>query len=673
MKRLIRTSLMAMALCACVSASGPPTPQGAHAIDLDAYLATLYVAPASPTAFTAHCEESLSIGAELRARIESAKGPAAIDADFQAYDDIVRLINSASYEAGLVAETNPDETIRAAAEACTEKLSAFATEISLSRPIYDRLSAIDAPGADQATAYALSHALADYRRAGVDRDEATRAQVLALRNAITETGLTFARNIREDQSEVTFPSLAALEGLPEDYLSAHQPGADGLVHISMAYPDVLPIFTYARREDTRRTAYLAFLNRAYPANEAVLHELLAKRYALARLLGYENYAALVMEDKMVSAPARAAQFIEDLAGAARPSAARDYQRQLARLRRTDPRATSVPAWSTRYVNELIRSQDYNVDAQQVRRYFAYNNVRDGMLHLVSDLFGVEFRPWTDAPIWHESVEAYEVYDQGELLGRIFLDMHPRDGKYSHAAMFQIRDGVAGHSPPIGALICNFPAGADLMEHGDVETFLHEFGHLMHFQFAGRQRWTQQYLEWDFIEAPSQLLEEWVWDYDTLARFARDAEGRVIPRDLVARMNAARYFGEPAGTLRQLGFATLSLDYYNRDPSGLDLQGVHRAAEQRYALTPFVEEGHMWASFGHLDGYSAIYYTYEWSRAISLDLFTQFEAGGMRDGATARRYRDLVLAPGGSKSANDLIADFLGRPTSLEAYRRRLEK
>lgn len=673
---LPRTLLLGLALLASACAS---TPEPDPSAGLDAFLAEIRVAPASPEAFTAYCDEALGRAEALKASIEGGQGPATIGAVFRPYDDLYNLISAALNDSALVQETNPSADIRAAGEACTTRFSAFATGVSLSRPIYDRLSAIVPQSADEPTRAVLARALADYRRAGVDKDEATRARVLELQNEITEIGLTFARHIREDSSEVTFNSPRALAGLPADYIAAHQPGADGLIRITTQYPDAYPIFNYATEEDTRRRVYTAFRSRAYPQNEPVLRQLLEKRYELARLLGYPNYAALITEDKMIQTPERASAFIDQLATLARPAAERDFARQLARLRRDNPRTATVPQWSTAYAQQLIRREEYDMDPQQVRRYFAYNNVRDGMLRLVEDLWGVDIRPWEGAPVWHESVQAFELYDDGQLIGRFFLDMHPRDGKYSHAAQFPLRYGVGGRSIPLGSLVCNFPAGdhaTGLMEHSDVETFLHEFGHLMHSMFAGQQQWSQQQygeVEWDFIEAPSQLLEEWVWDYDTLAGFAKDADGNVIPRELVEKMRAARFFGEGGLTMIQLGYASISLNYYNRDPAGLDLEQLYKSQYERYALSPFVEGSHPYVSFGHLDGYSAIYYTYQWSNSIAADLFTRFEQNGLRDAATAERYRQLVLAPGGSQPAETLIENFLGRPMSLDAYQRRLEE
>jgi thimet oligopeptidase len=210
-----------------------------------------------------------------------------------------------------------------------------------------------------------------------------------------------------------------------------------------------------------------------------------------------------------------------------------------------------------------------------------------------------------------------------------------------------------------------------MEHTQVETFLHEFGHLLHNMFSGGQRWLDisgMSMERDFVEAPSQMLEQWVWDYDTLRRFAINAQGETIPGDLVVRMNRSRHFGEASGIAGQLFYANLSLNYYNRDPGSFELLPLLQDLQARYSPLPYVEGTHFYNSFGHLNGYSSNYYIYQWSQAIATDLFSRFRANGLRDPATARDYRQKVLAPGGSKPAAEAVADFLGRPFSTEAYR-----
>jgi thimet oligopeptidase len=319
------------------------------------------------------------------------------------------------------------------------------------------------------------------------------------------------------------------------------------------------------------------------------------------------------------------------------------------------------------VLNLLRKQKHDVDAGEVRQYFTYEKARRGIFMLVKDLFGSDIRPW-NTPVWHPSVSAWEVHDGDRLVGRFYLDMHPREGKYNHAAEFPIRTGVAGRQVPIASLVTNMPATGPL-GHGDVVTFLHEFGHLLHWLYSGHNRFGQQsmnYLQWDFVEAPSQMLEEWAWDYDTLKTFAANVSGATIPADLARRMNAGRRVGEAVNWKQQLAYSAVSLNFYNRRPD-FDLATLYDEMMTRHAPYPPVPGTHAYASFTHIDGYSAIYYTYVWSKAIAVDLFTRFRAAGMRDEAVATRYRRQVLEPGSSADANTLIGDFLGRPLSLDAW------
>ncbi len=635
-------------------------------------LTPLPVNPASADVVNARCTETLAAGAAARTALEGRSGAATIAGDFAAYDALSLQLSDGLSEMYLVSETNPAAPVRAAAEACVQKISEVVTAVSLSRPIYDRLAAIPPAGLDDKTGFTLRKALTGYRLAGVDKDEATRAKVTQLQKEITETGLLFAKNIRDDKGDIPLKP-EELEGLPQDYLDAHKPGADGMVHLTFDYPDFFPVLDFAKRRATRQKVSTAVSNRGYPQNEAVLRSLLEKRYALAQLLGYPDYATLITADKMIGNPQRAAQFIEDVNVAAKPGADADYAELLTFAKTVDPSIDRLMRWDNSYMKNLLRKQKYAVDAEVVRQYFTYDKARTGIFKLMTDLFGADIRPW-NTPVWDKSVTAWELYDKGQLIGRFYLDMHPRAGKFNHAAQFPVRTGVAGQQVPIGALICNFPATGP-MDHDDVTTFLHEFGHLIHTLYSGRTRYATQSmgnLQWDFIEAPSQLLEEWVWDYDTLKGFATNDKGEPIPKALVEKMNAGRRFGEAGAWKGQLAYSAVSMNFYNRKPD-FDLKTQFDAQINRYSLFPAVPETHDFASFGHLDGYSAIYYTYVWSKAIALDLFTRFKAAGIRDQATAMQYRKLVLEPGGSQDANVLIQNFLGRPLQLDAFKDELAK
>jgi thimet oligopeptidase len=619
------------------------------------------------------CDRRIAGIAKLRSRLEAMPVTAKAPALLAAYDDLYNLTVSAiAGDPSLIKDTHPDAAIRKAAEDCVQRTSEVQTQMMMSRPIFERLQSAERQGVAPELRYMVARQIDNYRRAGVDKDEPTRKRIADLQKAITETGMEFDRNINEGVLTVT-ARPEELAGLPEDYIKAHPAGPDGLVKITTAYPDAFPVLRYARSVDLRKRVMTAFDNRAFPKNDEVLRRLIAQRGELAKLLGYPTFAHYDLANRMAKDPVRARAFIEQIAAAARPVGEKDAARVLARLRKDDPALKELGAWSVSYGSRLIRTEEYQVDPQVVRQYFAFEKVRGGIFKLTEDRFGVQIRPW-QTDVWSPEVKAYELLEGGKVIGRFYLDMHPRENKFSHAAMFPIRLGIEGRTLPTAALICNFPTG--LMEHGDVVTFLHEFGHLLHWMFSGQVKYAAQNfgeIENDVIEAPSQLLEEWVWDYDTLKQFATNENGEPIPIDLVRKMNAGRRFGEAMGTMSQLGYSAASLDYYGKDIGAQDLTAAYESAYGRYALAKDPEGSHPQASFGHLSGYGASYYTYTWSKALSSDLLSRFREAGLRDAATARKYRELVLAPGGSASMNVLARNFLGRDWSADAYRKELER
>jgi thimet oligopeptidase len=321
----------------------------------------------------------------------------------------------------------------------------------------------------------------------------------------------------------------------------------------------------------------------------------------------------------------------------------------------------------------------------MRPYFEYRRVKEGVLALCGRLFGVAFRPVADAAPWHPEVDVLDVFDgvdggDGDraggdrALGRVYLDMHPRDGKYKHYAQFALSHGLAGTRLPEAVLVSTFPRpgeGPALLEHGDVKTFLHELGHLMHHVLGGRARWATQSgvaTEWDFVEAPSQMLEEWVWDPEALASFARHVDtGEPIPAEAVSRMRAADEYGKGLAVRQQMFYAALSLELHRRDPAGLDTTRLTAELQERYTPFRHVEGTWFQASFGHLDGYSAIYYTYMWSLVIAKDLFGPFRREGLFAPGPAARYRREVLERGGERPAAELVEAFLGRPFTFDAF------
>lgn len=652
--------------------TGQPEPAEAG-LDLYAYRAWTIDELADAERLTAACEREVSTMEGAIDALEAFAETPGVENYLEALNAQVVSVSNMAMAANTLGAVHPDKTVRDAADVCSQSLTPIFSDITLSRPIYERVSGIDLSGVDAEAKRAVEQLMLTFRLSGVDKDEATRARIKALNEEIFNIGQEFDRNIRESVKVMELDSVDQLAGLPQDYIDAHQPDENGKIAITTQYPDLFPFMDYAEDDSLRRELTILYSNRAYPENEAVLMKLLEKRFELAQLLGFDNYAQLVTADKMVGSPERVEAFLGELTAYTEESQQAEYDILLTRLRQIDPDAEKVESWQRRYLMEKVTSEQFEVDSKLVRQYFNYNATRDGILTLVQDLFGVEFRPW-DTSVWHESVTAHEMWDGDQLIGRFYLDMHPREGKYQHAAAFPMRNGISGVQAPVATLVCNFPAGDDLMQHDQVVTFLHEFGHLIHNLFAGHHRWDNISginTEWDFVEAPSQMLEEWVWDYDTISKFAKNTEDEPIPRELLDRMIAARDFGLGLGTRRQLSFAALSMGLYNRSPEGIDIKALSDEIINRYTMFEPLPEEHFFASFGHLNGYSAIYYTYQWSLAIATDMLTRFEKEGLRNVETAGDYRDKVLAQGGARPAAELVTDFLGREISFKPYADRL--
>jgi len=609
-------------------------------------------------------------GAQLetaRALVDAIKDAPPADATglLTAWNDVSIALTNAMSAASLISQVHPQELLRSQAEVAEQEGNQLSTDLGLDRDLFQIFDAADPKGLDVDAARVLRLTLRDFRRAGVDQDEPTRARLRELGERELVVDQEFAKNIRDDVHSISVTE-GQLGGLPQDYIDVHPVGADGRVTITTDYPDMIPFMTFAVDADARRAMIVEFTNRAWPVNDTVLQELLGLRAEHAKILGFSCWADFDAEVKMIGRGGAIGEFIDQIAAAADESGRRDLAVLLERLRADRPEVDVVDRADSAFYKEAIRRERFDVDAQQVRRYFEFAKVRQGLLDVTSRLFGLSYTHVPDAASWHEDVAVYDVQLDGAPLGRIYLDLHPREGKYKHAAQFDLVPGIRDRQLPEGALVCNF--GRGLMEHSDVVTLFHEFGHLIHHLLAGRQPWARfsgVATELDFVEAPSQMLEEWAWDAVVLRSFATDDAGEPIPEDLVAKMRAGNEFGKGCLVRTQMFYAALSYRLHQEPVA--DITAFGRELQETYDLFAHVEGTHMHASFGHLGGYSSAYYTYLWSLVIAKDLFSAFNRQDLFAPDNARRYRDTILAAGGSKDAADLVSDFLGRLYNIDAF------
>ena len=677
---MYRERHLAAGLCALLMACGAPQSKQPKPAQKVAVKPAPKPAPKPKTEadkLTERCEANLKTARGGRDRIVNGKSADTLTV-LNTFNAVEMALYNAEAESSLWRSVHPDAAVRKAAEACERKVSTLTTELTLDRALYDVFASLKGDALDVNAKRLLKKTLEDFKRAGVDQDERVRKRIKAVKDELVKVQQAFAKGIITDKRTVSLDPKE-LEGLPADWIAAHKPGKDGKVSVSTDYPDYIPFMTYAVSDSAKKALYTTYRQRGTPHNAKTLARMIALRYELAKLLGFPNWAQFITSDKMMGSADNAQKFIEKIRVISDKRMKRERKQLLKELKRVDRKARVVQDWQKTYLLGKVKKRKFNFDAQKLRPYLHYNKVKKGLMDLTSELFGITYKPNKQAKLWHQDVTVYDVFEGEQLLGTIYLDMHPRDHKYKHAAQFTLRPGAKGVQKPAGVLVCNFPnprTGNGLMEHKQVQTFFHEFGHLMHHVLGGQQQWVRfsgVATEWDFVEAPSQIFEEWATDYDTLARFATDAKGAVIPKALVQQMRKAKEFGKALMVRHQMFYASVSLGLYNADPKTIAPDAFVAKMMKRYSPYPFLEGTHMQNSFGHLSGYSAIYYTYMWSLVISKDMFSRFAKEGILNKSTSMAYRNKILGPGGTKPAKELIADFLGRPYDFKSFERWLNR
>jgi thimet oligopeptidase len=380
---------------------------------------------------------------------------------------------------------------------------------------------------------------------------------------------------------------------------------------------------------------------------------------------------------------RVRTFVDELSSKLKTPGKREYDMFKAEYQRLGhSTAKPIPNYERLYIEQKIRERKYGFDAKELSKYFEVRRVTGGLLQITEKLYGISFRDVNDAPRWHPSVRVLDVMDGDTRKGRMYLDLYPRDGKYKHAAMFEIRSGKrldnGRYLEPIAALVCNFPDPAEppaLLTHVDVTTFFHEFGHVLHHLLTRQELATYAGTNTarDFVETPSQVFEEWSFRRDTLDVFARHHEtGAPIPQALFEAMRRSRAFGRALHTERQVSLAALDFAYH-ATPWPIDTNALFQKVMKERQRFGYLPNTHFQASFGHLMGYDAGYYSYQWALVIAQDVLTRFEREGFLNGKVASDWRSMVLEQGAGEDENKLVERFLGRPHNLEAYSRFLQE
>jgi thimet oligopeptidase len=601
------------------------------------------------------------------------------------FDDMVLETNSAGEFPYLMGVAHPDATVREAAKLCEPKVDSFTTAVWLDAELATVIKAYAARGEklEGERARLLSDVLRDFRRNGLELPPEKQQRLREINDQISHIGQDFMSNLSITTAPLEI-TPRSLDGLPKEYVATHLPKANGKVHITTDYPDFFPFVTYATDRKTALDLFVLFTNRGGDKNVKLLDRLLALRREKATMLGYQSWADYVIEPRMAKTSRAVRAFLEQVHNALQEPAKAEMAELIKEHVRLGGKATDkLPPSERYYLEDRVRASKYKFNSQELSDYLEISAVTKGLMDLTAKMYGLQYKQ-VPASAWHPDVMAYEVRsdvngdNDGKVIGKFYLDLYSRPDKYKHAAMFAVRTAKrladGSWQAPIAALECNFPkpgAQPALMSHGDVVTFFHEFGHVLHHILTRSElaSYSGTATVRDFVEAPSQMFEEWAWSREVLDLFARHHKsGARIPDDLFQAMTRARGFGRALATQRQLMLALLDVELHTCTPApacdtAVLVEGVQRAID----AFAFVKGTHLQSSFGHLITYDAGYYGYQWALALSRDVLTRFKREGLLNTTVARAWRDEVLAKGGGVEAEALIRRFLGRPPSHDAY------
>jgi len=600
-------------------------------------------------------------------------------------DGIYEHLNTIASAIDLLSNVLPDEEKRKAALEQLAVITKYYNELQLNEDLYKAVREYaNTPESDVIKGYQkkfLVEVKKRFERNGFALPKEKRDQLKEIQNKIADISIKFNDNI-ESYNDSLIITEAESKGLPKDFLEARK--TSGGYSIDLSYPSYYPFMKYCGDENARKKLYLKFTNRA-PSNEKVLNELLEERKKLAALLGYNSYAEYGMGDNRMAHDVETVWHFEaSLTNKLRQKATKDYNELLA-IKYGDAANPAngqkvINPWESSYYTNKLLEQKYQVDGQKVKEYFELNNVLNGLFQITQHLFNLKFVEVQNPSVWHPDVRMFEVMKDDKMISRFYLDLYPRPNKYGHAACFGIIGGkmtANGYQYPTASLVCNFPKPTkdkpSLMPHGDVETFFHEFGHVLHnmlttsdlYYFAGTN------VAQDFVEAPSQIFENWAWEYDALKMFAKHYKtGEILPMDLFEKMKASKNAGSGLNTLQQVYYGSLDMtlhDKFDPENKSITTTDVVKDLQNKITLYPYLEGSHFQYSFGHLNGYGAGYYGYLWSKVYAQDMFSIFKKNGIMDQKTGIRYRDIILAKGASDDPMNLVKDFLGREPNDEAY------
>lgn len=602
---------------------------------------------------------------DAKARYAKLEEPSAADV-LNEWDDITIDLENATGPVAVMNNLHPDKKVRDAADDCSVQTASFESELYQNEELFQRVSAVK-PG-NPAQARLRLDIIEDFEDSGVALPKDKRARAKEIGDRITELGQEFAKNIRDNSTKLTFTPAEA-KGLPQSYVDRVK-NAEGNLVVGFDYPDYIPFMSSDEDEQARERYYIAYMKRGTARNLAILDEVVKLRKELATLYGYPSYAHYVTKRRMSETPQAVQAFLDDVAKSVRDVEKRELE-ELRKLKsdtlKTPLAATKLNRWDVTYWREKLRAGRYAIDQEATRRYFPTGAALEWIIDITSRMYGVRFEA-AQVPVWHPDVVFYDVKEAstGAYIGGVYLDLYPRDGKYKHAAVIPMRHGSTRTGRrPVSVLMTNFDRNG--LTFDEVQTFFHEFGHAMHNTLSSSEFASQAgtSVQLDFVEAPSQIYEEWARRAETLALLK--AHCKDCPELDAKTMKAlldARNYGKGIDYARQHNYAAFDMAIAGESPSSsMDAWKKIEGA----TILGFVPGTEFPGTFGHLvSGYAVGYYGYMWSEVIGKDMLSAW-GGNILDTTVGMRFRKQVLARGGEQPAKVIVEEFLGRPVNSKAF------
>lgn len=609
-----------------------------------------------------------------------------------AYDDAMGKLERATSLPIFMAHVSTDASVRANARAGEEFLGNWGVEISQREDLYKAIKAFAAmnPTLNPEQKRMLDFMLRDYRRAGMELPKDKRDRIAEIQKELNKLGIEFDSNISNDETSIPV-SLADLKGVSKNVVDTLQKAGQNSYLVTMDGPTFGAVTDSAELESTREKVWIAYKRRGGERNNEVLKNLVKLRTEMAQILGYKTFADYVLEPRMAKNAATVAKFYTDLRPIVRKKALVDFQEfTKEKQAHTKNSKAEIWPWDYSFYKSRLQQKKYAVDSEKIAEYFPMDKVIDGLFTTTQSLYGLTYKDVTGnakslgVDIWHPDVKMYEVTDKSDnrLIGHFLLDLYPRQGKYTHAACWGLHgrkkwlDGTV--STPLAALVCNFTKPTaekpSLLRHDEVETFFHEFGHVLHnlLTTAETNRFAGAATARDFVEAPSQMFENWIWNAEVLNTFAAHYKtGEKLPKKTLDGMLAARNLGSGIETEHQFYYGMVDQDYHTSPSGNVDPTKISEMLFSEVELYKTVPGVHFQTSFGHLVGYEAAYYGYQWSLVYAQDMFQKFEELGILSPKAGAYYREKILARGGTMDEFDMLRDYLGREPKLDAFLRHL--